>query len=97
MMVVVWRFRTAAGKDAAFETAYGSNGPWALLFSESPDYEGTELLRGADSVWLTIDRWVTADAYDSFMTLHRAEYTRIDEECAELTEEEALVGRFEAS
>ena len=45
---------------------------------------------------MTLDRWMTADAYDSFITLHRPEYARIDDECAGLTEEEALVGRFEA-
>ena len=96
MMVVVWRYRVAAGKAAAFEAAYGPEGPWEELFAESPDYEGTELLRGEGGVWMTLDRWMTPDAYDSFITLHRAEYSRIDEECAGLTEEEALVGRFEA-
>jgi hypothetical protein len=95
MMVVVWKYRVAAGKASAFGRAYGPDGPWVQLFSESPDYEGTELLRGTDGAWLTIDRWMSADAYDSFITLHRTEYARIDEACAELTEEEALVGRFE--
>jgi hypothetical protein len=96
MMVVVWRYRVAPGKGAAFEAAYGPEGPWAQLFSESPDYEGTDLLRGEAGVWMTLDRWMTPDAYDSFITLHRAEYSRIDEECAGLTEEQVLVGRFDA-
>ena len=96
MMIVVWRYRVAPERATTFEAAYGPDGPWSELFSESPDYEGTELLRGEGGVWMTLDRWMTADAYDSFITLHRSEYSRIDEECAGLTEEEALVGRFEA-
>lgn len=97
MMVVVWRYRVAAGKAAAFSAAHGPDGPWVQLFSESPDYEGTELLRGEAGVWLTVDRWTSADAYNSFITLHRTDYARIDEACAELTEEEALLGRFEVA
>ena len=96
MMIVVWRYRVALERAVTFEAAYGPDGPWSELFSESPDYEGTDLLRGEGGVWMTLDRWMTADAYDSFITLHRSEYSRIDEECAGLTEEEALVGRFEA-
>jgi hypothetical protein len=93
--VVIWRYRVAAVKREAFELIYGPNGPWTELFSESPDYADTELLRGENGVYLTIDRWTSADAYDNFLTLHRAEYARIDEDCAQLTEEETLVGRFE--
>lgn len=97
MFAVVRRFRVANENQATFEAAYGPEGPWAELFAESPDYESTELLRGQDGVYLTIDRWTDACAYDAFVTLHRADYARIDADCEELTEEEALVGRFEES
>ena len=96
MFSVVWRFRVTNENREAFETAYGPEGPWAQLFGESPDYDGTDLLRGEDGVYLTIDRWTDARAYDAFITLHRADYARIDAECEELTEEETLIGRFEA-
>jgi len=95
MFVVVWRYRVAAVKRDAFEAIYGPDGPWTELFSESPDYADTELLRGEGGVYLAIDRWTSAAAYDAFLTLHRAEYTRIDEECAVVAEEETLIGRFE--
>ena len=95
MLTVVWKFRVAAQRRAAFETAYGAEGPWAELFSESPDFDGAELLRGEGGVYLTIDRWTTADAYDNFVTLHRLDYARIDEDCEALTESEELIGRFE--
>ena len=95
MFTVVWRYRVAEKNRRAFETAYGPEGPWAELFAESPDYESTELLRAEDGFYLTIDRWTDERAYDAFMTLHRADYSRIDDECGGLTEEEALIGRFE--
>ncbi|MDP3739182.1 MAG: hypothetical protein Q8R02_17460 [Hyphomonadaceae bacterium] len=94
MLTVIWKYRVAAQSKAAFEAAYGPEGPWVELFSESPDYDGTELLRSEDGVYLTIDRWISADAYDNFVTLHRADYADIDEECEPLTESEELVGRF---
>ncbi len=32
MFVVVWQFEIAEEKIAAFEAAYGPEGPWAQLF-----------------------------------------------------------------
>lgn len=96
MLTVVWKFDVAVQHRAAFEVAYGPEGAWAELFSESPDFDGTELLRGDDGFYLTLDRWSSADAYDNFVTLHRSDYARIDEDCEALTESEELVGRFEA-
>jgi hypothetical protein len=96
MLTVVWRYRVAVQHRAVFEAAYGPEGPWAELFSESPDFDGTELLSSDDGVYLTIDRWTSGDAYDNFVTLHRSDYARIDEECGELIESEELVGRFES-
>ena len=96
MLTVVWRYRVAVQHRAAFEAAHGLEGPWVELFSESPDFDGTELLKSGDGIYLTIDRWISGDAYDAFVTLHRSDYADIDEECGELTESEELVGRFEA-
>src|SRR5262245_14714811 len=95
MFTVVWRYRVSKENQKPFEAAYGPDGPWTQLFAESPDYESTELLRSEEGVYLTIDRWTDARSYDAFLTLPRADYSRIDEECGELTEEEALIGRFE--
>lgn len=97
MLVVVWRYRVAADKRKAFEAAYGPEGPWTELFSESPDYADTELLCGADGAYLTIDRWTSASALDNFLTLHRAEYARVEEATADLADEEVHMGRFEVS
>ena len=65
MFVVVWQFEIAEEKVPAFEAAYGPGGEWAKLFITSPDYLGTELLHDAYIAgnYLTIDRWVSEDAY----------------------------------
>src|SRR5215475_10493384 len=72
MFVVVWQFEIAEEKIAAFESAYGPEGPWARLFCLSPDYHGTELLRDTyvPGNYLTIDRWASEDAFRAFRKIH---------------------------
>ena len=76
MFVVVWQFEIAEEKIAAFEAAYGPEGPWAQLFRSSPEYQGTELLRDAyvPGNYLTIDRWASEQAFRAFRRDHDAEY-----------------------
>ena len=46
--------------------------------------------------YLTLDRWATRAAYEAFRARWSGEYHRLDARSEELTEEEALVGTFEA-
>jgi heme-degrading monooxygenase HmoA len=69
-------------RDAAeFERVYGPAGEWAEFFRQGRGYVGTELLRDVESPsrYLVIDRWDSADAYNSFVGERREEYmTRVD-------------------
>ena len=67
------------------------------LFRKSPDYLGTELLRLVDGsdLFMTIDRWRSAKGYEAFLAARRDEYDELDEACENLTESEALLGRFD--
>jgi heme-degrading monooxygenase HmoA len=96
MFVVVWQFEVADEKIAAFETAYGPNGPWATLFERSPDYKGTELLRDAydSGKFLTIDRWTSELAFRAFRKEHDTEYETLDRACDELISRETRIGAF---
>lgn len=98
MFVVVWQFEIAEEKLAAFEAAYGPDGPWAKLFHTSPDYHGTELLRDAyvPGNYLTIDRWTSEQAFRAFRKDHDAEYEALDRSCDDLTAREARIGAFTA-
>jgi heme-degrading monooxygenase HmoA len=98
MFVIVWQFEIAEEKIAAFESAYGPDGPWARLFQQSPDYKGTELLRDTHEIgkYLTIDRWTSEQAFRTFRKQHDAEYEAIDRSCDAFTTRETRVGAFTA-
>lgn len=96
MLLIVWAFEARPGREPEFERVYGTDGDWSRLFARSPDYHGTELLRhAAGRGYLTIDRWASGTAFEAFRSRWPAEYEALDRYCAELTEREALVGRFE--
>jgi heme-degrading monooxygenase HmoA len=100
MYVILWRFRPAVGQEGEFERAYGPSGEWARLFALEDGYLGTELLlrRSEDGSreYLTLDRWVSRAAYEAFRARRSGEYGRLDRRLEGLTEEETLVGAFEA-
>jgi heme-degrading monooxygenase HmoA len=96
MFIVVWRFEIAEEKIGAFEAAYGPEGNWAQLFRRSAEYLGTELLRDAyaPGAYLTIDRWVSEEAFRAFRKDHDAAYEELDRSCDALTEKETRVGAY---
>jgi heme-degrading monooxygenase HmoA len=98
MYVILWRFRPLVGRESDFESAYGPSGEWALLFRRGDGYLGTELLRRSDDPreYLTVDRWVSRGAYETFRNRFGNEYQRLDNRLEGLTEEETLLGNFEA-
>jgi heme-degrading monooxygenase HmoA len=98
MYVVLWRFRPREGRQSEFERAYGPSGEWALLFRRSDGYLGTELLQRSEDPreYLTLDRWTSRAAYEAFRARWSDEYRRLDHRLEELTEEETLLGTFEA-
>jgi heme-degrading monooxygenase HmoA len=100
MYVILWRFRPAVGREGEFERAYGPSGQWARLFAREDGYLGTELLlrRSEDGSreYLTLDRWVSRGAYETFRSRWGEEYRRLDRRLEELSEEETLLGAFEA-
>lgn len=99
MYLVIWRFRSRAGREDEFERAYGPSGEWADLFRRGSDgYLGAELLRNSDDPgeFLTPDRWASRAAYEAFRAHWGGEYRRLDHQLTELTEKETIVGAFEA-
>jgi heme-degrading monooxygenase HmoA len=96
MFVVVWQFEIAEEKVAAFEAAYGPEGPWEKLFRISPEFKGTELLRDAyvPGSFLTIDRWTSEKAFRAFRKDHDKEYEALDRQSDALTAKETRVGAY---
>jgi heme-degrading monooxygenase HmoA len=98
MYVILWRFRPLVGQEREFENAYGSSGDWASLFSRGNGYLGTQLLRHTDDPreYLTVDRWVSRAAYETFLGHFGDEYRQLDDRLQGLAEKETLLGTFEA-
>lgn len=92
MFVTVWKFVVKPERASEFEQHYGPDGSWAALFRQSPGYVRTELFRGDQHEYLTLDYWENADAYRGFRDQRAAEYERLDAQMQALTErEEAIV------
>jgi heme-degrading monooxygenase HmoA len=97
MYVIIWKFTVKPGLEDDFEKVYGPDGVWAQYFRRGHGYIETELLRGASAPgnYVTIDRWDSQAAYESFRTRFAAGYSAIDQECEVLTESESELGTYE--
>lgn len=95
--VDLWEYRVRPGSIAAFEAAYGADGPWVRLFRAHDGYLGTELLRDLEEpdLFRTIDRWRSRADRDRCRERAAAEYAAIDRACAALTLEERSLGESE--
>jgi heme-degrading monooxygenase HmoA len=93
---VVWRFTIRPETQRHFESIYGPNGAWAVLFARARGYRGTELLRSTTepNTYFTIDRWESQAAFEKFKTKFATEYALLDRECEGLTESETPLGSF---
>ena len=95
--LALWEFHVKPECIVTFEEIYGSGGDWALLFNQSPDFRGTELIRDLNQPgrYLTLDRWTSGEALQHFKQEHQTAYSDLDKKCESLTEKEAFLGNFE--
>ena len=98
MYVIIWEYQVKAEHIAEFEQIYHSNGAWTELFIKSNGYLGTELIRDSNHAqrYITIDRWISLEAYEGFLAEWRREYEALDVYCKDLTEWENLLGKGES-
>jgi heme-degrading monooxygenase HmoA len=84
---------------AAFEEAYGPQGDWARLFRTADGFLGTTLLKrdGESADYLTLDRWVSPQAYQAFRRTRDQEFSALDRRCETMTALEEEVGEYEES
>jgi heme-degrading monooxygenase HmoA len=96
MYVIIWEYRVKWGKQSEFEAIYSPNGAWAELFRKETGYLGTTFLRDNKDPqrYVTIDRWTSKEAYESFLNQRAKEYKVLDTECEELTEQEFPLAKW---
>ncbi len=97
MVEVFYRYRVHPQQAAAFEHAFGPNGPFANLFKTHPGYRRTRLFRhrGEEDVYLSVDVWESKSDWDAFRAAHAERYAQLDRELHLLYLEEHLLGFFE--
>lgn len=96
MFVTVWEFQAREGSEAELLAANQPEGVWGRFFQKGPGYLGSEVLRDARR-FVTIDRWISREAYEAFREAHRAEYEAIDRQLERLTDHEHHIGSFESA
>jgi quinol monooxygenase YgiN len=94
----LWEFQVNPESITTFELTYGSEGAWAQLFRQSPDYLGTDLVRDLDHPgrYVTLDRWTSRDCLRRFKQEHQSAYADLDKQCESLTGKETFLGDFES-
>jgi quinol monooxygenase YgiN len=92
----IWQFEVARGSIDAFREHYGAAGAWVRLFRQHPGFVQTILLEDPSRPgrFLTIDRWQSEDAHDSFRGQFGDEYDELDRRCEGLALSETYVGSF---
>lgn len=92
----LWEFDVSLESQADFERHYAPAGTWAQLFSGSPDYIETLLLKDSEvpGRYLTVDRWRSKAAYVAFRKAFASQYAELDRECERLTISERCLGEF---
>jgi len=95
--LIIWEFRIRPGMAERFEKVYGSKGDWARFFARDKGFVRTELNHDLKDSrrYVTLDFWVSREAYENFRRQHSAEYQTLDQEFEKMTEEELEVGKFE--
>ena len=96
MLLIVWQFRPAPGREADFVHAYGTDGPWVALFRKARGYRESVLAQDAfdPGRFLTLDWWDSESSFEAFEREHAPEYAAIDSTCEPLCAEERPLGRF---
>jgi heme-degrading monooxygenase HmoA len=98
MFVRIWQFRVPSEKADEFREVYGSAGAWATLFRREAGFLGTELLNSTThpNIFVTIDRWISPEAWAAFLRAWGDEYAAMDRRCAELSVAQGEIGSFQA-
>jgi heme-degrading monooxygenase HmoA len=95
--LIFWEFRPNPEKEAEFRVVYGPHGEWARFFRRSYQFLGTELLRDESDPqrYVTVDRWVSRQAFEAFRRQYEAEYFDLDRRCEALNAREIPLGAYE--
>lgn len=93
----LWEYIVKADCLVQFRQAYGPDGDWVQLLSQSDGFIKTELLHDIENPnrFLTIDYWESKEARDRFRIQFAGKFDALDEACEAFTIEERFLGDLE--
>jgi heme-degrading monooxygenase HmoA len=94
--VTIWKYKVKPEKKTEFGKLYGNEGDWVKLFKIFPGYIKTDLIKDLNNngTYLTLDYWVSREAYHNFKQKSVNEFSITDKKGEELTLEEKHLGEF---
>jgi heme-degrading monooxygenase HmoA len=94
--IYIWAYRVPPEKVDEFRQLYGPEGAWIRLFRQAPGYVDTHLYRDRNDGdrYVTIDRWVSAEAFKDFRASFADEFERLDRDGEHLTLDETPLGEL---
>jgi hypothetical protein len=95
MVRIIWSFLVRPEHEKQFVSIYGPKGDWAQLFTKSPAYHGTQLLRDSSRRYVTVDSWNSLEDFETFKHQFEHDYRALDTRCESLTQLEEKIGVFQ--
>jgi heme-degrading monooxygenase HmoA len=96
MYIIIWQYKINPAYRSEFETLYGQDGDWIKLFKRSDQFIETEFYQCKEDEerYITIDKWVTEEAYRAFKEAHLEDYQALDRKADDATNRESKIGSF---
>jgi heme-degrading monooxygenase HmoA len=96
MIEIVCEFIVKDHTRGQFELVFGKGGAWSTLFTRSPGFRGTTLLRDTNNPrrYLAIDVWDSAEHHDNALAEHQTEYADLLASFADWTDSRVELGMF---
>lgn len=94
---IIWKYKVKSEKNELFRYEYGQEGSWSKLFNESGEYQGSFLYKSTSepNTYLLVDRWISQQAYESFIESKRDAYDFLSYKFKNLYESEEKIGSYD--
>ena len=96
MIEIVWEFVVKDEFKGHFELVFGPGGAWSKLFTTSPGFRGTNLLRDTKDQrrYLIVDFWDTEAHREEILKELESEYAKLNADFDKWTESRTELGAF---
>lgn len=94
--VYIWEYHVKKEFINKFEETYSPHGIWVSLFKKADGYLETHFFEDKTdpSRYVTVDYWISHEAYQIFRKNFENEFEKLDKMCEEYTIEEKKIGDF---